>query len=160
MRKTTCQLISGVKAFKGKGAFRDALFTSENFLQQIHNEIELLSGESRSIEKRSFYLEVHKAPTATCYRAWKLRWRLGGDRNGHTHWEGIAPRMERLSIAERRYYEGLNERMRELNVLEIMVRTQAKWLREHLDNIGEAIPGGGQALTKLNQVQKQQPSFY
>ena len=154
MSEAICQWMSGVKAFKGKGAFRQWLFAAEAFLSQLHDEMELLSGQSRSIDKRPFYLEVHKPATASCYRAWKLRWRLGGERNGHTHWPGVESRMQRMSIAERDYYKGLNERMLELNVLETVVRTQAKWMRDHLEQIGEAVPGGDRVLKKLNHVQK------
>jgi hypothetical protein len=146
--------MEGVKAFKGKGAFRQGLSTAEAFLKQIHDEMDLLSGQSRSIEKRPFYLEVHKPATASCYRAWKLRWRLAGERNGHTHWASLAPRMQRMSIAERDYYQKLNGRMLELNVLETIVRTQSKWMRDHLEQIGVAVPGSDRALKKLNHVQK------
>ena len=154
MTQSICQWMEGVKAFKGKGAFRQGLFTAEAFLKQIHDEMDLLSGQSRSIEKRPFYLEVHKPATASCYRAWKLRWRLAGERNGHTHWISLAPRMQRMSIAERDYYLKLNGRMLELNVLETIVRTQAKWMRDHLEQIGAAVPGSDRALKKLNHVQK------
>ena len=154
MTQSICQWMEGVKAFKGKGAFRQALFTAEAFLKQIHDEMDLLSGQSRSIEKRPFYLEVHKPATASCYRAWKLRWRLAGERNGHTHWSSLAPRMQRMSIAERDYYQKLNGRMLELNVLGTIVRTQAKWMRDHLEQIGAAVPGSDRILKKLNHVQK------
>ncbi len=153
MKEMICQWMSGVKAFKGKGAFREGLFAAEAFLQQLHEEMELLSGQSRSIAKRPFYLEVHKPATASCYRAWKLRWRLGGERNGHTHWDGVIQRMERMSVAERLYYEELNERMQELNVLETVVRTQCKWMREHLEQIGDTVPGAT-VLQRLNHVTK------
>lgn len=154
MNAAICHLNGGVKAFKGKGAFRDALFAVEAFLQQLHEEMDELSGQSRAIAKRPFYLEVHKPSTASCYRAWKLRWRLGGERNGHTHWSGVIERMTRMSIAERSYYEGLNERMLELNVLETVARTQCKWLRDHLDQIGDVVPGGAKVLQKLNHVNR------
>lgn len=154
MTQSICQWMEGVKAFKGKGAFRQGLSTAEAFLKQIHDEMDLLSGQSRSIEKRPFYLEVHKPATASCYRAWKLRWRLAGERNGHTHWASLAPRMQRMSIAERDYYQKLNGRMLELNVLETIVRTQSKWMRDHLEQIGVAVPGSDRALKKLNHVQK------
>lgn len=155
MEKLVCHWMGGVKAFKGKGAFREGLFAAEAFLQQIHCEMEQLSGQSRAIEKRPFYLEVHKPATASIYRAWKLRWRLGGDRNGHTNWSGILPKMQRMSIAERDYYATLNERMMELNVLETVVRTQCKWLREHLEEIGEGPATQGPVLQKLNAMQRQ-----
>ena len=138
MNETCCEVIGG-KVLQGRAQFREELVAGEAFLQQIHVEMEQLSGESRAVEKRTFYLELHKPATSSCYRNWKLRWRLTGERNGHTDWEGVAMRMERISVAQRRYYEGINERMLELNVLETIARTQAKWLREHLEQVGEIV---------------------
>jgi len=62
--------------------------------------------------------------------------------------------MERMSVAERQYYEELNGRMQELNVLETVARTQCKWMREHLEQIGDTVPGTTDVLQRLNHVSK------
>lgn len=153
MKTDECHCFSDAKAFKGKGAFRQALFVAEAFLLEIHEEMESLSVQSRKVGNRPFYLELHKPITTTAYRVWKLRWRLGGARNGHTNWEHLTPQLDRMAIGERDWYEQFNMRMSELNVHELVTRTRCRWFRSHLQQVDEMVSDSAPALRELNKVQ-------
>ncbi|WP_157056985.1 hypothetical protein [Herbaspirillum autotrophicum] len=154
MKNDACHCFSDAKAFKGKGEFRQALSVAEAFLFQIHEEMALLSAQSRQIRNRPFYLELHKPVTTTAYRVWKLRWRLGGARNGHTNWEHLAPQLDRMAIGERDWYVQFNVRMLELNVIELVTRTRCRWFRSHLLQLGEMVSDSTPASRELNKVQR------
>jgi hypothetical protein len=98
-------------------------------LDRIHRAQEDLSGVTRRVQGRTFYLSLHRR-TATGQV--HLRWRSAGAgaRAVHIPWGEIAVHFVRLPGALREWYERTHRRALELNQREIEARLALRHARE------------------------------
>lgn len=168
MISDVCQQRSDVKAFKGKGEAWKVLHRVEADLRATWREMEVLAQETLQSSlpvQAPAYMQVHRFPRlAKTGAVRELRWRLRQFRaDSHVLWPQVDSLMAGQSVAVRRYYTQLNQRMLDLNCQAGILRGTAlrllarmadsadpscgqdyfeAWVKNELTQSGFALPAG------------------
>jgi len=141
-----------VKAFKGKGDFRELMGKQAEIVTEVHAEMTALEDEVRKFELPMLLILTIDDKTSPYVKRARLRWRLRGQGSHASYDEIVKPLFSQVPATLHAYLDRCNERAQELNALEAVFRYAACQIGSYLKHGSVKISNRSQLDAKMPQA--------
>lgn len=132
-QRAPCSFVVDIKAFKGKGAFRSLKREHEKVVEQTHAEMHALAAEVSELDLPITLVCSQQKQKARGTLSARLRWRVRG-KAAYDGFEAVQALFSCLPIQLHGYLNSVNERVQELNALEVVTRYAVTQLDTYVEH--------------------------